>query len=68
MANKADIMPEMEDNENNDQNDAEKQMDSNHQLKLLNQLDDILTMCEEKLKSLEIEMIRMKVSMLQWKI
>lgn len=54
-----DIIPEM-DMENNDQNINNNEMDSNHQQKLLNQLNDLLTICEEKLKSLEIELIRIK--------
>lgn len=54
-----DIMPEM-DMENNDPNINNNEMDSNHQQKLLNQLNDLLTICEEKLKSLEIELIRIK--------
>ena len=56
------IMPEM-DNKNihkqiNDENNkANIRSDSNDSIKLLNHLDDLMTMCEEKLKSLTIELI-----------
>nr|XP_027198632.1 uncharacterized protein LOC113792874 [Dermatophagoides pteronyssinus] len=55
-------MPEM-DNKNihkqiNDENNkANIRSDSNDSIKLLNHLDDLMTMCEEKLQSLTIELI-----------
>ncbi|KAH9424263.1 uncharacterized protein LOC113792874 [Dermatophagoides pteronyssinus] len=63
-------MPEM-DNKNihkqiNDENNkANIRSDSNDSIKLLNHLDDLMTMCEEKLQSLTIELIHINAIMFE---